>query len=279
MLRKLLKYDFAAVIKLWSIGAVAVLVLSVFGGFAQQILFSDRNLHGMIRLVAGLMWLGSILGQVVFVVLAYILVGMRYYKNFFTDEGYLTFTLPVKLHSLINSKLILVMVMLSLTGIVNSIGNLITGAISSVGYYEDFRFIFEELRYVLETLMEEAPMGWIVLYAVEVFVISFFGSLFSVLFLGCCITFGSIIAKRAKLVAAIGTYYVSNFVFSMVIFIFMIFGLPTFVFWLAPAVENGLNVEPVIALLLFGVLALLGLLCSLLYTLQYRLLDRKLNLP
>ena len=50
MLRKLLKYDYAAVIKLWCIGALAVLVLALGGGFCMRILFSGRNLHGVIML-------------------------------------------------------------------------------------------------------------------------------------------------------------------------------------------------------------------------------------
>ncbi len=279
MLRKLLKYDFAAVIKLWSLGALAVLVLSAFGGLAELILNSERRLHEMIMLVAGLVRVGSVLGQIAFTILTFILLGMRYYKNFFTDEGYLTFTLPVKLHSLINSKLILVLVMLSLTSVVSMLGNFITNVIGIENYFENLKSVFDEFKLAFTMLKAEVAVGWIILYIAEVLGIIFFSTLFSVLFLGCCITFGSVVAKRAKLVAAIGIYYVSNFLFSIVAIIFLIFGLPTFAIWLAPAIENGLNTEPVIALLLFGVLALQGLLCSLLYTLQYRLLDRKLNLP
>ena len=131
MLKKLLKYDFGAVIKLWSLGALAVLLLSAGGGLCMRILSSDRPFHGMINLVAGLGTFLSVLSVVAFSILTFILLAMRYYKNFFTDEGYLTFTLPVKLHTVINSKLIMVFVMLVLTGIVTSLSSTIMQAIAA----------------------------------------------------------------------------------------------------------------------------------------------------
>ena len=39
-----------------------------------------------------------------------IFVFIRYYKNFFTDEGYLTFTLPVKRSTLLNAKTVNAMI-------------------------------------------------------------------------------------------------------------------------------------------------------------------------
>lgn len=39
-------------------------------------------------------------------IITLIFILMRYYKNFFTDEGYLTFTLPVTPHELLWTKLI-----------------------------------------------------------------------------------------------------------------------------------------------------------------------------
>lgn len=47
-------------------------------------------------------------------IITLIFILMRYYKNFFTDEGYLTFTLPVTPHELLWTKLISGMIWLSL---------------------------------------------------------------------------------------------------------------------------------------------------------------------
>ena len=279
MLKKLLKYDFGAVIKLWSLGALAVLLLSAGGGLCMRILSSDRPFHGMINLVAGLGTFLSVLSVVAFSILTFILLAMRYYKNFFTDEGYLTFTLPVKLHTVINSKLIMVFAMLVLTGIVTSLSSTIMQAIGDEYFVENMKDFFAGLGSFFQMAEEAGMLGWAIVYVIEALLIMFFSSLFSVLFLGCCITFGSVVAKKAKVLASIGIYYGANWIFSVVAMIFMVFGMMAFGAWVDGANLSDQQIAQLIGLLLFGIIALLGMLSSLLYTLQYRLLDRKLNLP
>ena len=279
MLKKLLKYDFGAVIKLWSLGALAVLLLSAGGGLCMRILSSDRPFHGMINLVAGLGTFLSVLSVVAFSILTFILLAMRYYKNLFTDEGYLTFTLPVKLHTVINSKLIMVFAMLVLTGIVTSLSSTIMQAIGDEYFVENMKDFFAGLGSFFQMAEEAGMLGWAIVYVIEALLIMFFSSLFSVLFLGCCITFGSVVAKKAKVLASIGIYYGANWIFSVVAMIFMVFGMMAFGAWVDGANLSDQQIAQLIGLLLFGIIALLGMLSSLLYTLQYRLLDRKLNLP
>lgn len=279
MLKKLLKYDFSAVIKLWSLGALAVLLLSAGGGLCIRILSSNRPLHGIINLVAGLGTFLSVLSVVAFSILTFILLAMRYYKNFFTDEGYLTFTLPVKLHTVINSKLIMVFSMLILTGIVTSLSSTIMQAIGNEYFVENMKDFFKGMGSFFQMAEEAGMLGWAIVYVIEALLIMFFSSLFSVLFLGCCITFGSVVAKKAKVLASIGIYYGANWIFSVVTMIFMVFGMMAFGAWVDGANLSDQQIAQLVGLLLFGIIALLGMLSSLLYTLQYRLLDRKLNLP
>lgn len=279
MLRKLLKYDFKAVIKLWAIGALAVLVLSVGGGLCLQILQSDRPFHGMIDLAAILGAFLSYIGILAFSILTFILLAVRFYKNFFTDEGYLTFTLPVKLHSLINSKLILVLVMELLTVIVIAAALFIFISVGIGADFESMGLFFGSLGQLFDSIREAGYLGWAILYILEVLLISFFTSLFGLLFLHCCITFGAVIAKRAKVIAAIAVYYAASSIFSMVLGIFMVFGITAYTVWLSGTTLTETQTLQIVALTLFGIAALQAMLCSLLYTLQYRLLDRKLNLP
>ena len=105
MLLKLLKYDLRSVFKYWWIAALSTLGLSVLGGFCILILDSSI-IANVYQILAGFAMGVVILGFVAFLILSQILVFMRYYKNFFSDEGYLTFTLPVKRTHLITSKLI-----------------------------------------------------------------------------------------------------------------------------------------------------------------------------
>ena len=107
MLRKLLKYDFKSVFKYWWIAAVISLAISAAGGFAITALRSERELPTVVDVTAVTMLFVVALGFSAFALLSGILVFVRFYKNFFSDEGYLTFTLPVKRSQLLNSKLIM----------------------------------------------------------------------------------------------------------------------------------------------------------------------------
>lgn len=279
MLRKLLKYDFAAVIKLWCLGALAVLIISCGGGLCLRILLSERPMHDMVNLAAGLGAVLSYVAIIAFSILTFILLAIRFYKNFFTDQGYLTFTLPVKLHKLINSKLILALVMELMTGIVIAAFFLIFLSIAGALNAEMIGEIFDNIGLWFKSINDGGYLGWFILYIVEIILISVASSLFGILFMGCCITFGSVIAKRAKVFAAILVYYGANSVFSTVVWIFMMFGVGAYISWLSTVSLTEVQSLGVAAMTMFGIFALLAMLCSLLYTLQYRLLDRKLNLP
>ena len=279
MLRKLLKYDFAAVIKLWCLGALAVLIISCGGGLCLRILLSDRPMHGAVNLATGLGAVLSYIAIIAFSILTFILLAIRCYKNFFTDQGYLTFTLPVKLHTLINSKLILVLVMELMTGFVITASIVIFLSIAGVVNAEMIGALFDSIGQWIGLVNDEGYLGWFILYIVELQLITIASSLFGILFMGCCITFGSVIAKRAKVLAAILVYYGANSVFSTVVWIFMVFGVTAYGTWLSSASLTEVQGLGVAAVTMLGIFALLAMLCSLLYTLQYRLLDRKLNLP
>jgi len=214
-----------------------------------------------------------------FSILTFVLLAVRFYKNFFTDQGYLTFTLPVKLHSLINSKLLLVLIMEMLTGLVIIAGICILLTVGIGAEFNIIGLIFDGLGELIGLIKDKGYLGWFILYAVEVLMLSIVSSAFGVLFMGCCITFGSVIAKRAKVLAAILVYYGANSVFSMVVWIFTVFGTTAYGSWLSSANLTATQGLGIAAMTLLGIFALMAMLCSLLYTLQYRLLDRKLNLP
>ena len=55
-------------------------------------------------------------------VMTLVLMIQRFYKNYLTDEGYLMFTLPVSVHSMIFSKLIVAIVWIILTVLVMLLG-------------------------------------------------------------------------------------------------------------------------------------------------------------
>ena len=279
MLRKLLKYDFKAVIKFWLIGALAMVLLSLGGGLCQRILASDRPVPLAVQIVAGLGTMLSSLSSYAFGLLNFVLIAMRIYKNFFTDEGYLTFTLPVKLHTLINSKLIMGVTMSALSAIWLGVVYIATYAVATPYFSEFAKIIYESIVSFIDTLKMQELLGWAIFYVVEALLLLLLSCAFNQLFTSNCITFGSVIAKKAKLLAAIGIYYGANMVFSAVVSVFVVCGMVAFSVWIATA---GLAMNQtlwLVAVMLLGANALMAMMCTMLYTLQYRLLDRKLNLP
>ena len=274
MLKKLLKYDFLATFKIWWIAAVTSLGLSFLGGYAVTLIRAPRDLPEAVDASAGLMLFISIFSLFAFMILSEIIILVRFYKNFFTDEGYLTFTLPVKTGSLINSKLIMSVTVTLTTLIVLAVNVCV---ILGIGFFdmivdnELFKFVAE----VIDEIVAEFGF-YLILYILEAIVIFILASAFSLLLMFCCITLASLITKKGRVATAIAIYYGVNCVLSFFMEMVMIFGVSG----LAQRMEALSNKTacPVTAVILLAIILLFGLLSVMLYTLQYFMVDRKLNL-
>ncbi len=274
MLRKLIKYDYKSMMRFWWIAALISAALAFVGGGSAFLLGSEMDLPETIEAMAVLVLIMVVVSFSIFAVLSMILVLVRFYKNFFTDEGYLTFTLPVKRSQLLNSKLLAgsgVMLLTYLVCAVNVFIIFFFGAIREI-FQKDF---FEKLMdFVREILQEIGTFE--ILVMIEALVLFVLVILISLLFPFCCITFASIVAKRAKAAAAIGIYYGASSVLSFILQIFYLFGISSLTIWLGKVSENA--VEPIILLILLVVILMAAIICLILYFLQYWMMDRKLNL-
>ncbi len=271
MLKKLLKYDLRAMLKYWWIAALSSFIMSIIAGGCVNLLLSEYELPIAITILSVLFIVVDVIGLSGFVILSSILVYVRFYKNFFTDEGYLTFTLPVKRASLLNSKLISGTFVMILTTVAAIFNLCVTFAIA---FWRDF--FNSEMLEVIAFEIEEAQKalgGYLIIYAIEIIALFVVALLTSVLFISICITFASVITKKARVIAAIGIYYVVNATVNGITQLVYMIGLDYVVGRLP---ENNINGS--IAVIGFGVILLFALIASLLYTLEYWMLDRKLNL-
>ena len=107
MFRKLLKYDMKSVWNVWRIMAATIFGLSIVGSFVLRYILTHAekmfDSPGLMLMFSGFM-LCAVLSFFTACAVTAIFVLIRFYKNFFTDEGYLTFTLPVKRSTLLNAK-------------------------------------------------------------------------------------------------------------------------------------------------------------------------------
>ena len=274
MLKKLLKYDLKAVLKYWWIAALSSVALSFAGGWSISVFVNEKELPIALYVVATIVAIAVVLGISMFYFVTAIFIYTRFYKNFFTDEGYLTFTLPVKRTHLLNSKLITSIITSSLTGLIVVIDFFIAFFIGTSDLIDknDFSLMWDEL---LHTPIDNFVL-YLVIYAIEALLLLLLCEVLATLFVFSCITIASIITKKAKIITAIGIYYVANSVSSSLLSIFWLFGVGSIGYWMEAIPEN--YVFPIFALLLLMCILFMGILCTAFYSLQYWMLDRKLNL-
>ena len=236
MLKKCLKYDLKAIWPVWRIIAIAVFGVGLFGCVCFRGTI-DLNLHMMthesnLLTALGSMALGltaglSVIALIAFLTVTQILVYIRFYRNFFTDEGYLTFTLPVSRKDLYLSKVCSAMIWtvasIALVVVVVLFGMLVIPPVGSgdtamlgdglaasgqldavVGPFNliAFKIVGEGL-----TAIWEDVGGWMIVYALEALALLFGIALFNCGLVHLCVTLGSIIARRHKLLASIGLYF------------------------------------------------------------------------
>ena len=106
MLGKLIKHEFRATGRLMAPLFGALLLLAVFSRVANQILQQVPNPTRVLYIVSVLLAIVYVLAGLGVMVFSTVLMIKRFHQNFLTDEGYLMFTLPVGVHSLLWSKLL-----------------------------------------------------------------------------------------------------------------------------------------------------------------------------
>lgn len=268
-MKKLLKYDCKDLFKYWWIVATITFILSILGGLCLKINNYDKELPAIVYVMSAVIMALVVFSFAVFALLTVIITFARFYRNFFTDEGYLTFTLPVKKSQLLASKLIsstFITILTALVCIVNGF---------TIFYIAEGSDFIEELVQFIEELVKHLGIyTWV--YLLEGILILIAAAVFSYLLMFCCITFGSIITKKAKVLASIGIYYGVYNILFVIFEIFILFGAETISRWMYDFSMQA--TKGVVALILFGILLFISLFCSLLYTLQYWMIDRKLNL-
>lgn len=275
MLKKLLSYDFKALFKYWWIGALTTLALSAVGAGCGTILETEKELPGSVIVFATIGMVLVVLSIFAFIIFSELLVYVRFYKHLFTDEGYLTFTLPVKRHQILSSKLISGFVCCLLTFIVAAADAAIIilttfkKDIFYKGWYADFVTGVKEL-------IADFGAANLTIQIIEVVVLAVLVLALGILFTYLCITLAGAISKKSKLGSAILIYYGATSVSSVFTYMLYFFGVDAVYGWMYDLPRNTeIMLYPLFLLLAIFFIAMLSVAA---YTLNYRLLDRKLNL-
>ena len=231
MLRKLFKYDFKYIAKYTIPAMIAALCAALAATGILRIMMSyDFDKYGTIGNIAeitgGILLFFCVLFIILFNLIVTVIILKRYYDNCFTDEGYLTFTLPTDSNTILVSKVLAGVLWSMITGIImiGCLAILVLFGTSQSGVinHEITEFLSSGLK-----LMSENPQNWLV--AMEILVMTIVSVFFSITVFYLAITIGSIIAKKHKILASIGIYYGINIILSILMEIFMtIFAVSTY---------------------------------------------------
>lgn len=235
MFTKLLKHEWRATRGILGLLCIIVLIAGITIGCTMYIMVSDSRDGATIRIdgtpVPETLKPMSEFAEVACVLLIMAGVGAvaicsagslffliyRFYKRCFTDEGYLTFTLPVTTHQILLSSLVNTIIgelmMLVAVGLAVGIAALLfLGAFPenliwadvSVGLKEAFSQMWTSLVEHMDVLASMTVTGII-------------GALSELIVLMLAVTIGAMVAKKHKILAAVGVYYGISMVQSFVL--------------------------------------------------------------
>jgi len=263
MVRKLFKHEFLAWLRVMPI--IYGIALAVAGvGRLLQLFESDELYYVLIFGSAALLFGAAML---VCMVAPTIFGIVRFYKNLFTGEGYLSFTLPVSMASHLWVKLLTATTFSILSTLVCCLSVMLMTA------GEALVEIGNAAAYLLNQIPAES-VGSVIGYCAEVLTLMLLGTFSTHLFYASCICIGQL-AKKNRILAAVGVYFgfylISQF-FGTVLGLFMMF--------LAPSIENFFAADPILSVhIVLGVMIALELVLSTVFMLIcHGILRRRLNL-
>lgn len=279
MFSKLLKHEWKANAGLLGILSACALGAGLLGAFALRgIIYMSGQLENENAAALGISGLSSALVFIVVALAAYafavqFITLFRFYKNKFTDEGYLTFTLPVSAGQIFLSSFLNILAWLVISGLV------VIAAVSMIlfiGAAEPLKEYVQEIQFAMGNLsgwVEEEMLGepGYRAYCVLASISTVIAPVYSVLLLMTSITIGSVLAKKHKILATIGMYYCINFGVSIVESTLAV--VPTIILGMNEEIYVFYASTSAITLLLQIGLGIGG------YFLSTHLMKRKLNLP
>jgi len=232
MLKKLMKHDFRALSR-----TLFPLQIGVLGGGLVATLLTALTIRlgensastggsALLRqLIMGVSATASVLigiGIMASALVTLLLICYHFYRSFLADEGYLTFTLPVSTGKLIWSKLITGMlwtlinaVVVMVTLLIFSVFGTTSNSIANTEVLTAFRMFFTEI------LPQASQYVNVPLMSVEIVVIGVLALASQMLEIYFAIVVGGQVAKKHRMLAAIGMYLLINMGVGMISTAFM----------------------------------------------------------
>ncbi len=278
MLKKLFKQEWKSFSLAPTITMILLAVFTVILMTTFMTEFWDQSPNIFMEMFAGLVILAYIFCIAAVSFCVTLCTAVRFYKNFFTDEGYLMFTLPVKTSDLLLSKtfvaalwrfISIICICLSIFGI----ACVAAAYLSDIGIVQFFQEFFDLFRtaFNMEWLRDSLPIP-VFLFFIWLALTGIFSLFFDILYIYTCICLGQLF-KKHKIGGAILCYFGIRFIFRIFRQILTAPLSNAFLYYDTDKIGAGNWI-----LIMFTTLLVLGGLCTGMYYLCNYLMSRQLNL-
>lgn len=259
------------------IGVLATVVLRILVKTAGSLWWELENGLGPVLVVAlGMFLFFSVVALSVYAIAVQVILLYRFYKNKYTDEGYLTFTLPVKptqifWSSFLNMLIWLVISVLVVFGVVFLavlFGTAEQGLVN-MEVFDAMKDLLELFRVIdwQMLLQEQYSIPYLIVLGLTFLVTPFYALILPM----ACITAGAVLAKKHKILASFGVYYGVNFMVGIITSVVSV--VPTLLIMNRGDTEALYLVSMAIQLVISLALTI-GAYCFTIHTMK-----KKLNLP
>lgn len=209
MLRKLLKYEIKATARILLPLYLVVLLFGFINRFLNPFnaieASNSFNLHAVLSMFSIILYIGLIVG---IIVMTFIIMIQRFYKNLLGDEGYLMFTLPVRSWEHIISKLLVSMLWIILSFLT---------VICSILIIANINNLFGELSNVINSIRNYIGNAGLLLIPICLLV----EITYSIVTIYDAISLGHLFTKH-KLLASFGAYIVLYIISQITFGVFML---------------------------------------------------------
>jgi len=225
MLKKLYSHDFRAIGKTMWLFTIIVFITTAAGcgSLAALTYISWDSLDiqaGGIYSALVTMTIISFIAIIAYGVIAAVSIISRFYTNLFTDEGYLTFTLPVKTGSIYDAKFLSGCVWMVITSVVEVLCLILLAMFAIT--FEELPGVISDISTGIRFLLENTSPVHIVFFIIEFVLICILSLVYQIALLYLSVTIASIIAKKARFVVGTAFYFIANSIVSTVSSVLMV---------------------------------------------------------
>ncbi len=205
MVKKLFKYEFAALAKTLIPCELGMLVAAALNRIIQ--IAEPAKESFLYNVPFAISCVALFLAMAAVSVIVEVLIVVRFYKNLYSNEGYLTFTLPVTVdqHLIVKTVTAVCFVLINLVCIFLSFTIVFSGDMLAE--------IVKAFNYFVSAVAEAVGTANVVFFFIEAFFAILFTLISGILFYYFCLTVGQL-AKRHRIALAVGVYLGVNALFS-----------------------------------------------------------------